>query len=302
MTGLTQDKVTYASKPNMPLWVCAQIYLYYFGHKEPWGLVLQNHERLPKRRRLKPKPPITPSVFFSDARATSATMSSTVHYGTDPTTLVMFCLDQGHVHADFLRPLCVTSPGMVTCFPKLIPEAHQAYEGAGTNERPPEMDLTMKGARTEQQQFKAFMDGLDDLLLEFVFQHQTVVGKAGLSCSQIEMMMKRQFRPRVSIKMGKQYPDALTCRYKVKDHPMQVVDFKCKEINLAANPTAVAYNDIVRVAMRYNGAYIRGGSFGNSWEMLCCQVVGHAENQVTCEPVEYFGDPLDPAKWPTLNQ
>ena len=300
MVGLTQDEVTYASIPHMPLWVCKQIFPYYFGTKQPRGLVLEDHERLPKRRRTHSEPPIHPTVFFSHLKVTSANMTSTIHYGTDPKTLVTFHVDQGHVMANFLRPLCVTSPGMVTCFPKLVPEAHQAYEGA-TNERPPELDLTMKGAGPEQLQFKAFMDGLDDALLEFVFNHQTVVGKANLTRAQIEMMMKRQFRPRVSIKTGKQYPDALTCRYKAKDTPIQVVDSECRVVDLAANPTAVTYNDVVRVAMRYNGPYIRGGSFGNSWEMLCVQVVGHAENHSACEPAEYFGEPLDPAKWPTIN-
>ena len=300
MVGLTQNEVRCASIPGIPLWVCKQIFPYHFGTKQPRGLVLADHERLPKRRRMRSAPLIHPTVFFSDQEITSADMTSTHHYGTDPKTLVSFHLDQGHVTANFLRPLCVTSPGMVTCFPKLVPEAHQAYEG-GTSERPPELDLTMKGAGPEQVQFKAFMDALDDALLEFVFNHQSVVGKSGLTRSQIEMMMKRQFRPRVSIKTGKQYPDALTCRYKMKDAPMQVVDAECKQVDLAANPTAVAYNDVVRVAMRYNGPYIRGGSFGNSWEMLCAQVVGHTENQTACEPAEYFGQPLSPTKWPTLN-
>ena len=291
---MTPHEQLHAAYPQVPLWVTKVFPAYFTPGNIP----------SPCKCRKLSTPQTEMCVTFSDPLVSSTFMSTaTVNLDVDPCTLVTYRIDQGHIQADFLRPFSITTPGMVTCFPKLTPElAVPGYEDPGIGPpRPPEIDLTLKGAQAPQHEFKAFMDRLDDKLLDFVCDNQTVLGKTGLNRTQVEMMMKRQFRPRVSIKTGKQYPDALTCRYKMKDAPIQVVDTECKVIDLAANPTAVAYNDVVRVAMRYNSPYICGGSFGNSWEMLCTQVVGHAENHSMSKLAEYFGEPLDPNKWPTLN-
>ena len=93
MAGLTEHEVICASVPGIPLWVCEKIFPYYFGTKQPRGLVLEDHERLPKRRRRSTAPPIHPTVFFSETKVTSANMTTSIHYGTDPKTLVTFHLD-----------------------------------------------------------------------------------------------------------------------------------------------------------------------------------------------------------------
>lgn len=249
----------------------------------------------------------TKTPLFSQTKATQYDImsSATVQCAEDPASMVKYRLDNGHIVADYMRPFNITTPPMVTCFPKLVPEiSHNSYDDTsqqGPPNRPPEIDLTMKGAGPEQNNFKAFMDRLDDALLDFVCANQQVLGKVGLKREHVEMMMKRQFRPRVSVKTGKSYPDAQTCRYKSKESPLQLVDSSCNPIDLTANPTAVGYNDIVRVGMRYNGAYVRGGTFGNSWEMLCVQLCGHADNAPQCEAQEYFqGSPLDQSSWPSL--
>ena len=292
---MTPHEQLHAAYPQVPLWVTKVFPAYFTPGNIP----------SPSKRRKLSTPQTEMCVTFSDPLVSSTFMSTaTVNLDVDPCTLVTYHIDQGHIQADFLRPFSITTPGMVTCFPKLTPElAVPGYEDPGIGPPcPPEIDLTLKGAQALQHEFKAFMDRLDDKLLDFVCDNQTVLGKTGLNRTQVEMMMKQQFRPCVSIKTGKSYPDALTCRYKSKDHPLQVVDTDLNPIDLHQNPNAIGYNDIIRVGMRYNGSYVRGGHFGNSWEMLCVQHLGHTDNAPTCEAAEFFQGPkLDEDMWPTLN-
>ena len=247
---MTKNEITLALNPPLPLWVCEQIFPNYF---KP---VSEQLERPPAVLTMKWALKRLKTTLFSERKATQITdliMSAvTIPYTSDPTNLVKFRIENGHIITDYMHLFHVTTPGMVTCFPKLVPEIslHTYKENAVPN-CPPEIDLMMKGAGTEQNKFKAFMDKLDDALLNFVVNHQNVLGKANnsLTRAQVEMMMKCQFCPHVSIKTSKTYPDVQTCRYKCKEHPLQVIDSSCKEIDLASNPTSIRYNNIVCVRM-----------------------------------------------------
>ena len=132
----------------------------------------------------------------------------------EPAKPVTFTTVNGQLGAEFQKPLVLTSPPMVTCFPKLSQQALARDQDRGINTLDFSLDLTMTGAREPQLDFKAAIDGFDDLLLEYVFANQAIMGKKGMTKDQVEVMQKRAFRSRVNFKTSRVYPDAMSCRTK----------------------------------------------------------------------------------------
>ena len=218
-----------------------------------------------------------------------------------PSEFVTYNTDQGTLSAHYHRPFTVTSPAFITCFPKL-----------GLQEdldKSQELDITMKGAGETQQQFRQWLDAMDTKLLEFVHAHPRVLQGTGStfkkppSLDQLEVMLKRAFKPRVSTKTGRTYPDSMVCRFKPGrnwgDEQLLVLD---ADLNAIA-PDAVGYNHMVRVHLVYNGTYCRGGSFGNSWALQAVQTFGPAHSIMTPAPTPadmFSGRPEDEA-FPVLS-
>ena len=201
----------------------------------------------------------------------------------EPAKLVTFTTVNGQLGAEFQKPLVLTSPPMVTCFPKLNQQALQRDQDRGINTLDFSLDLTMTGAREPQLDFKAVIDGFDDLLLEYVFANQAIMGKKGMTKDQVEVMQKRAFRSRVNFKTSRVYPDAMSCRTKgLRDlTSMPVVDVN----NMQYVPDVVG-NDIVSVVLVYNGPYAKPNNFfGNSWSLVGVQRLGHMEPKMV-EPAD----------------
>ena len=226
-------------------------------------------------------------------------MPENIPHDSDVSALVSFAADHGQIQSSFMRPLTIVTPPMLTAFPRLGP--NQLDENG--NVKAPELDLTMRGAQDPQEKFKGLMDQFDDTLRDFVHQNQSLLGKKGLNITQVEMAQRRLFKPRISTKTGRQYPDVCVVRYKGRDTPLEVVDKDLNLINLKENPDAVSFNTIVRAILKYVGGYCRGGSFGNSWELLCVQVLGQATTPgVTDSAAELFSavPPATEDGWPSL--
>lgn len=201
----------------------------------------------------------------------------------EPAKLVTFTTVNGQLGAEFQKPLVLTSPPMVTCFPKLNQQALQRDQDRGINTLDFSLDLTMTGAREPQLDFKAVIDGFDDLLLEYVFANQAIMGKKGMTKDQVEVMQKRAFRSRVNFKTSRVYPDAMSCRTKGLREltSMPVVDVN----NMQYVPDVVG-NDIVSVVLVYNGPYAKPNNFfGNSWSLVGVQRLGHMEPKMV-EPAD----------------
>jgi hypothetical protein len=201
----------------------------------------------------------------------------------EPAKLVTFTTVNGQLGAEFQKPLVLTSPPMVTCFPKLNQQALARDQDRGINTLDFSLDLTMTGAREPQLDFKAAIDGFDDLLLEYVFANQAIMGKKGMTKDQVEVMQKRAFRSRVNFKTSRVYPDAMSCRTKgLRDlTSMPVVDVN----NMQYVPDVVG-NDIVSVVLVYNGPYAKPNNFfGNSWSLVGVQRLGHMEPKMV-EPAD----------------
>ena len=201
----------------------------------------------------------------------------------EPAKLVTFTTVNGQLGAEFQKPLVLTSPPMVTCFPKLNQQALARDQDRGINTLDFSLDLTMTGAREPQLDFKAAIDGFDDLLLEYVFANQAIMGKKGMTKDQVEVMQKRAFRSRVNFKTSRVYPDAMSCRTKgLRDlTSMPVVDVN----NMQYVPDVVG-NDIVSVVLLYNGPYAKPNNFfGNSWSLVGVQRLGHMEPKMV-EPAD----------------
>ena len=187
---------------------------------------------------------------------------------------------------------------MITCFPRLVNNVDEAG-----NPKAPELDLTMKGANDAQNEFKQFMDRLDEHILNFMVEHQSLLGKKGLTREQVRMAQRTLFKTRISAKTGKQYADAVTLRYKNRDGvPLPIVDENLEPIDLEERPDAIEYNSVVRVILKYNGAYAKQGYFGHSLELMAVQLLGTANVKETQTPLGFAGVPAaDSADWPTLN-
>ena len=201
----------------------------------------------------------------------------------EPAKLVTFTTVNGQLGAEFQKPLVLTSPPMVTCFPKLSQQALARDQDRGINTLDFSLDLTMTGAREPQTDFKAVIDGFDDLLLEYVFANQAIMGKKGMTKDQVEVMQKRAFRSRVNFKTSRVYPDAMSCRTRGLRElaSMPVVDVN----NMQYVPDVVG-NDIVSVVLVYNGPYAKPNNFfGNSWSLVGVQRLGHMEPKMV-EPAD----------------
>lgn len=266
---------------EVPLWV-AQVFPSYFN----------NGKFLKKRKKN--------TRHFSDLGVeTDFGMPQNIPHDTDPRTVIQFTANQGNLDTHFLRPLTIMSPAMVTAFPRLVDTTDP--EG---NVKPPEIDLTMKGAGEPQERFKAFMDALDEHLRLFMMDNQALLGKKSLTLDQVGMAQRNLFKTRISTKTGRQYPDAMVVRYKGRDSPLECVDKNLNPIDTVANPDAATFNTIVRCVLRYCGSYCRGGAFGNSWELVCVQILGTCERALQVEHASevFRGVPTDNIdEWPTLN-
>ena len=273
----------------IPSWVC-QVYPDHFPGKFPPKLSGKKHSR-----------------HFSDTGVRHTVpdiMATSVTHTTDPASLVSFIADGGSINTSFSKPLQIVSPPMITCFPKLggiVPSTEpDATYATGTEPRPPEIDITMKGAEDAQNMFKDWMDKLDDHLLHFVHQNQQILGKKGLSIDAVKTLQKRGFRPRVSMRTGKSYPEAMSCRFKGKNEPLQVLDPNLVPIPPETHAGAAVYNDIIRVFLRYGGGYSRAGIFGNLWDLLAVQILGHAQEESAIPDPTAIFEEMDQSTWPKV--
>jgi hypothetical protein len=92
--------------------------------------------------------------------------------------------------------------------------------------------------------------------------------------------------------------------FKGRDTNLEVVDKNLNPIDAVANPDAATFNTIVRCILCYCGSYCRGGTFGNSWELACVQILGTCEQALqTKHAAEVFrGIPTENMdEWPTIN-
>ena len=266
---------------NIPLWVCEVFPKYFTSGK------------VPKRGHRKKR------TFSNLGGNNKTTMPDNVAHDTNPATLVKFVADQGFLSANWLRPLKLVSPAMVTAFPRLKEETD-----AEGNLRAAELDLTMKGAGEAQETFRLFMDRLDDQLLDFMYANQNLLGKKGLTREQVQMSQRRLFKTRISTKTGRQYPDAMVVRYKNKETPLSVVDKDLTVLDIN-DPGVIGFNSIVRAVVQFSGSYCRGGAYGNSFELVCVQVLGScavtSATDFQAASEAFSGIPADEATWPTLN-
>ena len=204
---------------------------------------------------------------------------------------VKFITSNGRVYADHARPLTVTSPPFVTTFPKLTKAEIEKSQDRGIRVANYEVDISMKGAKEVQENFKAFMDDLDELLLAHVVSTDTTgtIGRA-----QAQFMLKPLFKTRRSMKTARDYPDAMNCRSKININDVErytVLDEK----NVPYTKDVVQ-GDIIRVQLTYRGPYvIRNSCFGNSWELAAVQYCGHHEEG----PPSFY--PVDPSEFPSLS-
>ena len=202
---------------------------------------------------------------------------------------VTFTTAGGRVYGNFDRPLTVTSPPFVTSFPKLTRAEVERSQDKGIRVLNYETDITMKSATESQENFKAFMDDLDELLLAHIVSNEPT-----MNAQQARFMLKPLFKTRRSIKTGKEYPEAMNCRSKM---PVSDGADRLPVVDLNNKPylTDIQQGDIIRVQLSYRGPYyIRNSWFGNSWELTAVQFCGRHE-----EPPPTFL-PVDPAEFPTL--
>ena len=205
-----------------------------------------------------------------------------------PDEVITFRQEGGTLRADYPVAFTLTSPPMVTCFPKLTKAELEKDQERGINRTDYELDLTMQGAKQAQGAFKDWCDRLDDLLLEYVFTNQHLIGKKGYTRDQIAVMQKRAFKTRQNLKTNKTYPDAMVCRTKgYREYPRLPV----YDQSNAIYPLDVIGGDIVSVVLQYNGAYAKPGTFfGNSWQLIGVQRLGHSEKSDTVNAVHCFRD------------
>ena len=210
-----------------------------------------------------------------------------------PSEVISFHSDNGQVRANYPLAFTLTSPPMVTAFPKLTREELNKDAERGINRLDYELDLTMSGAGMAQRAFREWVDGADDLLLDYVFNNQQLVGKKGMTKDQIAVMQKRVFKQRINYKTSKQYPDAMICRTKgLREYPRMPVYDPHSELY----PLDVIGGDIVSVVLQYNGAYAKPNTFfGNTWQLIGVQRLGHQDKSDTVDAKSCF------QSWDTTN-
>jgi hypothetical protein len=220
------------------------------------------------------------SKFSVHTHFTNMTIT-TINFNNQPIDqLVSFRTGDQGVYAHFQRPLNVSTPPFVTSFPTLSQE--QMNSGQFPT-KTPQIDINMKGAGEEQEKFKEWMDKLDDMLLQHIYQNQSHIGKMNLTKEQIGMMQKRGFRSRVSNRTGKSYPEAMTVRYKASA-------FGSEDVlvwDLEGNPCTreLQMNDIVALMIRYEGCYVKPGQyFGNSWSLMGVLLMASSEKAADDPP------------------
>ena len=216
-----------------------------------------------------------PTRSYSTVAAQSPAPAQThVHdYKQGLRDLIKFTRVDDGVGAHYLRPTMFVSPPMTTCFPKTKKE-QLGRESSGIDRKYLEVDITMKGATNDQEQFKRLLDDVDDSLLEFVFNNQGVIGKAGCTRDQLGVLQKRSFRPRMNMKTGKAYADGMTCRYRLPaGAPPEDIPVFDEDGNVYTGE--LEFNDIISVVLRYDGCYCRAHSwFGNVWSLVAVKFLG----------------------------
>ena len=210
-----------------------------------------------------------------------------------PCAVISFNSDSGQLRANYPLGFTLTSPPMVTAFPKLTREELNKDAERGINRLDYELDLTMSGAGMAQRAFKECVDGADDLLLDHVFNNQQLVGKKGMTRDQLAVMQKRVFKQRINYKTNKQYPDAMICRTKgLREYPRMPIYDPHSQLY----PLDVIGGDIVSVVLQYNGAYAKPGTFfGNTWQLIGVQRLGHQDKSDTVDAKSCF------QSWDTTN-
>ena len=205
-----------------------------------------------------------------------------------PEDVISFRNDGAAIRADHAVGFTLTSPPMVTCFPKLTKGELEKDQERGINRTDYELDLTMQGAKMAQNAFKDWLDRLDDILLDYVFANQQIIGKKGFTKDQIAVMQKRSFKTRQNLKTNKTYPDAMVCRTKgFREYPR----FPVYDGHSVIYPLDVISGDILSVVIQYNGAYAKPGTFfGNSWQLIGVQRLGHSEKSDTVDAKQCFRD------------
>lgn len=181
-------------------------------------------------------------------------------------------------------PPNVVTPPFLAAFPKLNRDQLEADMQRSTRRQTNyAVDITMKGASAAQNEFRSWMDNLDNQLLDLVHKNPHVVGTAKMSKDQLMVMQRRAFREKSNPRNGRVYADAMTCRSPLdidKAWGVPVVD-----VNNEPMTEPVEYNSIVRCMLQYHGPYVvRGSMFGNSWRLVSVQVVGHADSSVAEPP------------------
>ncbi len=181
-------------------------------------------------------------------------------------------------------PPNVVTPPFLAAFPKLNRDQLEADSARSTRRQTNyAVDITMKGASVAQNEFRAWMDKLDNQLLDLVHKNQHVVGTTKMSKDQLMVMQRRAFREKSNPRNGRVYADAMTCRSPLdieKAWGVHVVD-----VNNQPMEQSVEYNSIIRCMLQYHGPYVvRGSMFGNSWRLVSVQVVGHADAGVAETP------------------
>lgn len=242
-------------------------------------------------------------MHFSNSRVTNepdASSLTMINIATaNPAELVEYLVDKGQLRTQWLRPMQMLSPPMLTAFPRL--SGHTDDHG---NDKPPEIDITMRGAGELQEKFKSFMDKLDNHLLNFMQKNQALLGKAGLTKEGLASLQRPLFKTRISAKTGKQYPDAMVLRFKGRDGtPLIVVGTDGQPIEIKEDgSSAICFNSIVRVSLRFSGSYCKAGFFGNSFELTGVQLLGQAPSFVD-EPIEnpFTLDTPSEKTWPSLS-
>lgn len=203
-----------------------------------------------------------------------------------PEDLVTFAAENGVLKGYYNRPLTVTTPPMVTSFPKLTQADLTKDQERGINSQDFNLDLTMTGATVSQLGFKALMDKYDDMLLDYVFENQGVLGKKGMTRDQVSFMQKRQFKTRINYKTNKQWPDAMAARTKGLRESTRMPVFDASQGPYLPD---VVSGDIVSVVLLYLGPYSKPNNFfGNSWQLIGVQRLGHLERAETVDVEAQF--------------
>ena len=205
------------------------------------------------------------------------------------------------VHVSRAGILQVTSPPMICAFPRLTRDQLNTDRNRGIKTNSYGVDITMKGAVEAQNTFRAFMDDLDEKLLDFVVNNPQVLksNMRNLTREGAAVMIKPCFRARSSYKTGRMYDDAMSCRsnLNVEHHEgVPVID-----VNNNPYTEPLEYNSIIRVVLTYHGPYVITGSmFGNGWKLGAVQYLGKAEDAPPPPPPSF--NATDMSMFPVLGR